>query len=834
MWYFSYSAAGVLTASGSFYDLATQVPAANLYWDATNQKILTFADERHGATMDWATHQYLHLTVGPKYYSGLQLGNYTTAGTGTAAADAELSLTSGVLFDEDLRIAITHSATPTSANEQNLTPIAQIPVFYRIGAGVANWQGDTASNFPIKFGTARARYNLNTAGTWSLADVGEGEYLAMWVFASNGYTDPVFAMMGQRTDTTLQNAIDNNLFSTMDFGAHVSAESKLLYRLIYQTSSAYTNAVKARLVDVHDMRTTTELTIAATSLVDHSDLAGLNGDDHIQYVHLANVRTISAQHIYQPITAAAPFALGANAQGQLVTGFNADTVDGLHAASFQAADADLTAIAALTGTGIAVRTAADTWTTRTLVAPAAGLTIANPAGIAAGPTFALADDLNALEALATTGLAVRTGTSAWTTRTLVAGTGITIANTDGVAGNITISAPGGSGVTSVALALPSIFTVSGSPITTTGTLTGTLATQAQKTVFAGPTSGVNAAPTFRTLALANDLSDVVVTTPTVGQVLAYDNTTSKWVNAGAVGTSAAGLIGAGQAGAAAWTLSSGTRYFADFTHGLGTTNVVITVYDTATNAVVIPDSIILTTTTTVRVTVIGNTRTLRVVVVANGNSVTIGGGGGGGNVAIAKDGATVVATASTINFRGAPITVADAGAGTANVTIGARYSFMAHSLDTPNTADYAVNAIAAATTDPTSTSLSVRSFSNTVEQGVAFQVSIPANATTMTLKIRGRAATAPGAVNVVQPRLYSRVIPNNAAMGAWSAAFELNNISIPTNAFFQYSTQTIPLTTLGITADSLYQFELTRRITGVTGTNLASAFYMVELICEFS
>lgn len=64
-------------------------------------------------------------------------------------------------------------------------------------------------------------------------------------------------------------------------------------------------------------------------------------------------------------------------------------------------------------------------------------------------------------------------------------------------------AVGSGSVTSVALALPAIFTVSGSPVTTTGTLTGTLATQAANLVWAGPTTGAAAAPTFRALVNAD-------------------------------------------------------------------------------------------------------------------------------------------------------------------------------------------------------------------------------------------------------------------------------------------------------------------------------------------
>lgn len=61
-------------------------------------------------------------------------------------------------------------------------------------------------------------------------------------------------------------------------------------------------------------------------------------------------------------------------------------------------------------------------------------------------------------------------------------------------------AAGGSGtVTSVGLSAPSFLSVTGSPVTTSGTLTLSLTTQLANKVFAGPTSGGAAAPTFRSL-----------------------------------------------------------------------------------------------------------------------------------------------------------------------------------------------------------------------------------------------------------------------------------------------------------------------------------------------
>lgn len=63
---------------------------------------------------------------------------------------------------------------------------------------------------------------------------------------------------------------------------------------------------------------------------------------------------------------------------------------------------------------------------------------------------------------------------------------------------------GAGSVSSVALTVPSFLSVSGSPITTSGTFAVTLANESAHLVFAGPSSGSPAAPTFRAIA-AGDL-----------------------------------------------------------------------------------------------------------------------------------------------------------------------------------------------------------------------------------------------------------------------------------------------------------------------------------------
>lgn len=140
-----------------------------------------------------------------------------------------------------------------------------------------------------------------------------------------------------------------------------------------------------------------------------------------------------------------------------------------------------------------------------------------------------------------------------------------------------VSAASGAGtVTSVGLSLPAIFTVSGSPVVASGTLTGTFATQAANQIFAGPISGADDVPTFRTLVAADlpavPASGITGTVPvanggtgltagTSGGVLAFTDT-------GTIASSAAltanRIVLGGGAGAAPTVLGS-----------LGTTTTVL-------------------------------------------------------------------------------------------------------------------------------------------------------------------------------------------------------------------------------------------------------------------
>lgn len=130
-----------------------------------------------------------------------------------------------------------------------------------------------------------------------------------------------------------------------------------------------------------------------------------------------------------------------NTYGQVTGVTNATPQD----VGAQPASAELDAVAGLGATGIAVRTAAGAYAARSVVQPAAGITITNGDGKLGNITLALANDLAAVEGLSGFGLAVRTAADTWATRKLTsAAARITLTNPDGVGGDLNIDlAPSG-------------------------------------------------------------------------------------------------------------------------------------------------------------------------------------------------------------------------------------------------------------------------------------------------------------------------------------------------------------------------------------------------------
>ena len=169
------------------------------------------------------------------------------------------------------------------------------------------------------------------------------------------------------------------------------------------------------------------------------------------------------------------------------------------------------------------------------------------------------------------------------------------------------------------------------------------------------------------------------------------------------------------------------------------------------------------------------------------------------------------------------------GAGAAALS---SFLFYADQLDNPNNADWAVNALAPAEADDNNNALTVRAFDDSAEEGVGFILTVPATATSITITTKGRARTSPGGVVAVELNLYTRDIPDNGAVAAFSVAFALTPISTPANEFFQYDTETLTLASIGVTPGNLTQFEFTRD-GAEAGDTLVGDWLLVELGVQF-
>ena len=125
-------------------------------------------------------------------------------------------------------------------------------------------------------------------------------------------------------------------------------------------------------------------------------------------------------------------------------------------------------------------------------------------------------------------------------------------------------------VTSVGLSLPSIMAVTGSPVTTSGTLTGTLTTQAANAIFAGPSSGAGAAPTFRSLTTAD--------IPALSYVTSVSATVPAFLSIAGSPITSSGTLAISYSGTALPVANGGTGV----TTSTGTGNVVLSTSPTLT------------------------------------------------------------------------------------------------------------------------------------------------------------------------------------------------------------------------------------------------------------
>lgn len=249
-----------------------------IYWNSETSSHVYFAEERHGVTMDGATHTYLHTVFGARYLSGLALQNFSVNGDGNSASHAQFTSDSGSIRDEDLLITILAQS--------------QIPVLYQQGN---LWRKKPADSFPVIYsGTAgytgasgRLPFNEYTGGAWQLTEIPNNGFVLVHVFATNDKDSPVVAVQGIATYGNVTAARIAASSEITSLSGLPFAEFVALGSVVFESTSTFTNTPKAAIRSVNggnyvDFRGT-QLYTPAGEATTHSLLSGLAGDDHIQY-----------------------------------------------------------------------------------------------------------------------------------------------------------------------------------------------------------------------------------------------------------------------------------------------------------------------------------------------------------------------------------------------------------------------------------------------------------------------------------------------------------------------------------------------------------------------
>jgi hypothetical protein len=152
-----------------------------IYGNASTGELVIFGDERHGIQMDGMTHRYLHYNEGFRYSSGSDILGLVD---GESTFD---EITSGAYYDEDIY--------------HTLPAQTEVPTLYISGDEWRVTAHPDLSNDVGYFvdGTVRYNQNLGTdiAPNYTLTAFASGDYMIVFLAATNNATHPYMRMLGQ-------------------------------------------------------------------------------------------------------------------------------------------------------------------------------------------------------------------------------------------------------------------------------------------------------------------------------------------------------------------------------------------------------------------------------------------------------------------------------------------------------------------------------------------------------------------------------------------------------------------------------------------------------------
>ena len=244
-YYIYFNSANTFTVQNTIWAFQGNTLAAYIFYNASGNTTFSstgqasyspdgfMIEERHGTSMDWNTHERLHLNPGCVVTAGFALQDYTTnPGTPTLLTNV-WTINSGNIMDEDLFFTL-----PTvSANTSNYT------MFYRNGINSYDWRWVKNQQLPyIWSGAGYICYNQLNGSSYKLTPLTTGQYTNYYIFAvpavNTGFSYVV--VPGQNVYSSLATAQAESVLS-LNWGSVPFTEIAPLYQLTYQAKSTFTN-----------------------------------------------------------------------------------------------------------------------------------------------------------------------------------------------------------------------------------------------------------------------------------------------------------------------------------------------------------------------------------------------------------------------------------------------------------------------------------------------------------------------------------------------------------------------------------------------------------------
>ena len=242
-----------LSYDANAYD---KMPIAFVRWNGDDHSLVTLVDMRiHNLLMN-APSRALTSKLGIQLEDGLAAFNI---GSGATSDDSccKLALINGSVRQAEKLIKYIHNDTPILPYQLQLYPYFYTRKYWIQDSPVNTYKGDPAStDVPLKMGTAYPMYSKNNNNVFTLEETSSDKYIAVYVGVGLEYRAGLSAIsiLGQGEYNTLDDCNQYDTISTLNWGDLNKQSIRLLYRLVYHVSDAYTNSYKSKIVQSDDLR----------------------------------------------------------------------------------------------------------------------------------------------------------------------------------------------------------------------------------------------------------------------------------------------------------------------------------------------------------------------------------------------------------------------------------------------------------------------------------------------------------------------------------------------------------------------------------------------------